>query len=261
MPSANSSRVARRSRRVPAPLPRLLAAVPQRSLVLLTLSYGALSYVQYMFFYWTEYYFEKVMKLPPHESRAAAFTITMSMARWHGAGWLGSDRLCHRLGYGPGCRTMALCGMSLSAGFSYLGIQMTDPDWVVVCFSLSFASLGLCEGIFWTMAPTLEKRNAGLACAPPEHRRQRHRVVGPHRHAAARQSLRLGHGRRRGVHHLRHRCLLWFGITPAPGKKHHARQSQRCGKALRRESVLSGLQPCILAPHSGSEIRLRVSRM
>ena len=37
----------------------VLGLFRNRSLVLLTLSYGALSYLQYMFFYWIEYYFGK----------------------------------------------------------------------------------------------------------------------------------------------------------------------------------------------------------
>src|SRR5207237_3365122 len=40
-----------------------------RGLVLLTLSYGAVGYVQYMFFYWIEYYFKNVLGLPTDESR------------------------------------------------------------------------------------------------------------------------------------------------------------------------------------------------
>ena len=42
----------------------VLGLFRNRSLVLLTLSYGAYSYVQYLYFYWIEYYFGKVLKLP-----------------------------------------------------------------------------------------------------------------------------------------------------------------------------------------------------
>ena len=79
----------------PAPAPtratlgEALALFRNRSLVLLTLSYGALSYVQYMFFYWIEYYFGKVLNLPSSESRQAAFTVTIAMAvGMAGGGWV-----------------------------------------------------------------------------------------------------------------------------------------------------------------------------
>ena len=136
-----------------------------RSLLLLTLSYGALSYVQYLFFYWIEYYFKTELKLPKSESRQAAFIVTMAMAAGMACGgWL-ADRLCRAFGQTAGCRIVAFGGMGLCALFSLLGISTSDTNRVVVCFSLSFAALGLCEGIFWTTAPILEKRLGGLACA------------------------------------------------------------------------------------------------
>jgi sugar phosphate permease len=142
-----------------------LALFRNRSLVLATLSYGALGYVQYMFFYWIEYYFSTVLKLPDSESRQAAFTVTIAMAvGMAGGGWV-SDRLCRWFGFGRGCRAMALLGMCLSAVFSLLGVSMSDSQTVMWCFALSLGSLGLCEGIFWTTAPALEPRNGGLACA------------------------------------------------------------------------------------------------
>ena len=151
--------------RARASLRQALRLLGNRSLVLLTFSYGALSYVQYMFFYWIEYYFSKELKLPVSESRQAAFVVTMAMAvGMAGGGWV-SDRLCHWFGLRWGGRAIALVGMGLSAGFSLLGVSNPDPQLVVWCFALALGSLGLCEGIFWTTAPALEKRNGGLACA------------------------------------------------------------------------------------------------
>jgi MFS transporter, ACS family, D-galactonate transporter len=142
-----------------------LALFRNRSLVLATLSYGALGYVQYMFFYWIEYYFSKVLKLPDSESRQAAFIVTIAMAVGMAAGGWVSDRLCLWFGFRRGCQVMALTGMVLSAGFSLLGVSTTDAQKVVWFFALALGALGLCEGIFWTTAPALEPRNGGLACA------------------------------------------------------------------------------------------------
>jgi MFS family permease len=143
----------------------VLALFRNRSLVLLTFSYGALSYVQYMFFYWIEYYFGKVLKLPDSESRQAASVVTLAMALGMFVGGWVSDRLCHWFGFGGGCRTVALIGMGSSAGFSLLGISVEDRQAVIWCFALAMGALGLCEGIFWTTAPALEPRNGGVACA------------------------------------------------------------------------------------------------
>lgn len=135
------------------------------SLVLLTASYGALSYLQYMFFYWVEYYFGRVLKLPDTESRRAAFIVSIAMAIGMAGGGWASDLLCRWFGFNWGARIIAIAGMCLSAGFSVLGISAGDSDKVVVCFALAMGALGLCEGIFWTMAPALEPRNGGLASA------------------------------------------------------------------------------------------------
>jgi MFS family permease len=151
--------------RTRATLREVLRLFGNRSLVLLTLSYGMLGYMQYMFFYWIEYYFGNVLKLPDSESRQAAFIVSIAMAIGMVTGGWVSDRLCHWLGFNSGARLIAIVGMGLSAGFCRLGVSMTDPNDVIWCFSLATGALGLCEGIFWTMAPALEPRNGGLACA------------------------------------------------------------------------------------------------
>jgi MFS transporter, ACS family, D-galactonate transporter len=143
----------------------VLALFRNRRLILLTLSYGAVGYVQYLFFYWMGYYFENELGLSKVASRKAAFTVTLAMAVGMASGGWMSDRLCRRFGHAAGCRVMAFTGMGLCAVFSLLGVSVTDPESIVWCFSLSLGSLGLCEGIFWTTAPALEKRSAGLACA------------------------------------------------------------------------------------------------
>ena len=58
----------------------------------------------------------------------------------------------------------AICGIVLML-FSLLGIATADANYVTLWFALALGSLGLCEGVFWTMAPILEPRRGGLACA------------------------------------------------------------------------------------------------
>lgn len=136
-----------------------------RSLVLLALSYGCLGYVQYLFFYWVEYYFKTVLERSESESRDAATIITVVSAVGMAAGGWVADWLCHRFGHTRGCRVVAMSGMGLSGAFSLLGVATQEPAAVVLFFSLALASLGMCEGVFWTTAPALEPRNGGLAGA------------------------------------------------------------------------------------------------
>jgi sugar phosphate permease len=143
----------------------VLGLFRNRSLVLLTLSYGAYSYVQYLYFYWIEYYLKNSLGLPGEKSREAAFTITMAMAVGMAFGGWGADRLGEWLGHRAGRRLVAFAGMGFCAAFSLLGVRTTDPQQIVWCFSLAFWALGTCEAIFWTTAAGLEPRNGGLACA------------------------------------------------------------------------------------------------
>ena len=146
-------------------LREVLGLLRNRSLLLLALSYGAIGYVQYLFFYWIEYYFKNVLKVSTSESRTSAFLITTGMAvGMIGGGWI-ADGLCRTFGRRWGCRAMAFLGMGLGSAFSLLGIATADANYVTLWFALALGSLGLCEGVFWTMAPILEPRRGGLACA------------------------------------------------------------------------------------------------
>jgi hypothetical protein len=60
---------------------------------------------------------------------------------------------------------MALGGMLLSSLFAFLGTTTEAPARVLICFSLAFAVLGMCEGVFWTTVTGLGGRSAGLAAA------------------------------------------------------------------------------------------------
>lgn len=135
------------------------------SLILLTLSYGAIGYVQYLFFYWIEYYFKNELKVGTEASRDSSMIIALAMAGGMSLGGGLSDLLCRALGRVWGCRAMAITGMGLGAAFSLLGLGTQDADTVTLWFAIAFACLGLCEGTFWTTAPLLEPRSGGLACA------------------------------------------------------------------------------------------------
>jgi MFS family permease len=143
----------------------ILRLFQNRRLVLLTLSYGAVNYLQYLFFYWIEYYFTKVHHQSDSESRQTAFLISMAMAFGMLSGGCVADWLCRKLGQTLGSRIMAVTGFGLAALFSLLGAFASDPQLSAFWFALSLGTLGLAEGIFWTTAPILEKRNGGLACA------------------------------------------------------------------------------------------------
>jgi len=160
--SPNPSPVPDQSPRPPATVLQLLG---NRSLLFLTASYTALGYLQYVFFYWVSYYFETVLKRPTDQARWASFIITMSMAVGMALGGRLSDAVCVRCGHLWGRRLVAFVGMGVCALFAYVGVLSPDPTRVTVCFSISLAALGMCEGIFWTTATEIGEESGGVAAS------------------------------------------------------------------------------------------------
>src|SRR5947207_14209812 len=60
--------------------PCLGGLLRNRSLMLLTLSYAAVGYFQYLFFYWMHYYFDEVVHMGKTESRYYSGMPTLAMA-------------------------------------------------------------------------------------------------------------------------------------------------------------------------------------
>lgn len=136
-----------------------------RQLVLLTASYAAVGYFQYLFFYWIEYYFEKQLHLPPLASRRASAIVMLAMAAGMAlGGWL-TDHLCRRWGRRWGRRALVLTGMIGSAVFALVGLSAQDAAAVTCWFALALAALGACEGVFWTAVAELGGSSGGLAAA------------------------------------------------------------------------------------------------
>src|SRR5262249_13011838 len=146
-------------------LPPVASLLRNRSLVWVTISYAAVGYFEYLFFYWIEYYFEGVLKLGIETSRLYSTICTLAMgAGMFLGGWL-SDRLQLQLGTRRGRPLVPVGGMIASAVLLGLGILIREPVWIVTCFALALAAVGACEGPFWITAIELGGRRGGTAAA------------------------------------------------------------------------------------------------
>jgi sugar phosphate permease len=136
-----------------------------RNLILLTLSYGAVGYFQYLFFYWLHYYFDTVLHLGKSESRL--YTMLPSLAMTVGmplGGWL-TDKARISLSHRSGRTLVPKVGMIVSAALLTLGVFSKETFWVVFLFTLSLGVLGLSESAFWTTAVELGGRRGGTGAA------------------------------------------------------------------------------------------------
>jgi MFS family permease len=136
-----------------------------RSLVLLTISYAAVGYFEYMFFYWMQYYFDEVLKLGKTEGRFYATIPTLAMAGGMClGGWL-ADRCASQWGDRRGRAIIPVAGMTASAILLGFGILCQNPNWVVTWFALSMAAVGATEGPLWTTAIELGGHRGGTSAA------------------------------------------------------------------------------------------------
>ncbi len=136
-----------------------------RSLVLLTLSYAAVGYFEYLFIFCTEYYFKAVLKLDVDVSRRYSFIATLAMVVTMPLGGLLSDLLVRSWGYQLGRALVPVIGMVGSAATLFAAAFTQDPLWTLIWFTLAHGAIGATEGSFWTTAIELGGRSGGTSGA------------------------------------------------------------------------------------------------
>jgi MFS transporter, ACS family, D-galactonate transporter len=144
-------------------LEALRRVLSQRSVIVITLSYAAYGYFQYLFFYWISYYFERVQHESPTKARGFTTMITLAMgAGMLCGGWLTSHVPAR---FSPWARRglVPLLGMVASGGAFELGLLASNPQATIAAFVLSAALLGLCEAAFWNTAVELGGPYGGSA--------------------------------------------------------------------------------------------------
>jgi MFS family permease len=131
--------------------------------ICLTLSYAALGYFQYLFFYWIQYYIGTVEHLGDETSRlySTCITLTMGFGMIFG-GWL-ADRIAPHSSGRSRRGLVSSWGMVASGVVFELGLLGNDSRVMVSAFTISAALLGMCEGAFWTTAVELGRSRGGLA--------------------------------------------------------------------------------------------------
>ncbi len=131
--------------------------------ICLTLSYAALGYFQYLFFYWIQYYIGTVEKLGADTARlySTGITLTMGFGMVFG-GWL-ADRIPPHASGRSRRGLVSAWGMIASGVVFELGLLGSDSRVMVSAFAISAALLGMCEAAFWTTAVQLGRSRGGLA--------------------------------------------------------------------------------------------------
>jgi predicted MFS family arabinose efflux permease len=133
------------------------------NLLLITASYLALNYLQYIFYYWIYYYFGTVRKLGQAQTTLATTAAFVSMAVMTPIGGYLSDRAVKRWGVKRGKRVVPVVGMILSSVFLYVGVEGWDVPTTIILFSLAVGCAIATEGAFWSSTVAVAGRRTGAA--------------------------------------------------------------------------------------------------
>lgn len=137
--------------RPPAPF-AWLALFLDRNVLLLTLSYAAVGYLEYLFFFWMNHYFGKILLVEKDRSRLFTAIVLLSMAvGMVSGGWI-ADRLRKSYGAWTGRALVPMVGMTLGAVFLVLGVISTQIGWIVLWLALALLAVGAVEAPTWTAA-------------------------------------------------------------------------------------------------------------
>jgi ACS family D-galactonate transporter-like MFS transporter len=148
-----------------SPILSWLELLQNPNLILVTLSYAAVGYFQYLFVYWMAYYFEKVLKLGPDASKYYAGFLQIALAAGMPlGGWL-SGKLSGFIGVRKGRSFVSGGGMVLSATLLGFGVLAREPFWIVAWFALAHLAIGAAEGPIWATAVDIGGNKGGTAAA------------------------------------------------------------------------------------------------
>jgi sugar phosphate permease len=134
-----------------------------RSLVLLTVSYAAIGYFEYLFFFWTQHYFKEVRHVDVETSRLYSLMTNLSMAAGMILGGGLTALLVRRFGARLGLVLVPIGGMLAGAVFLLMAIQAKEAGGMVFWLCLANAAVGSTEAPQWTIAIELGGRHGATA--------------------------------------------------------------------------------------------------
>jgi ACS family glucarate transporter-like MFS transporter len=139
------------------------ALLKNRRLLTLSASYFCLNYFEYIFFYWTYYYFGEVLHVGQSLTAIATTSIMLGMVVLGPAGgWL-ADKLSVTRGLQRGRRAVVVGALTMSAILLFAGAGGFGTVATILLLTLAFGCASMSEGPFWASAISVAKDDAGAA--------------------------------------------------------------------------------------------------
>jgi sugar phosphate permease len=136
-----------------------------RNLLLLSISYAAANYFEYILFYWPYYYFSQVRHTSLADTASYTTAIWVSWAIMTPLGGWITDLLGIRFGRSFSLRIVPVVALTCSAVLLFFGVRLSNPleAATLMCFALGLAAAT--EGPYWTAAAEVGGRQVGAASA------------------------------------------------------------------------------------------------
>src|SRR5262249_11062723 len=129
------------------------------NVLILTISYATIGYLEYLFFFWMNHYFGNILHIDKDLSRIYTAILYLSMAvGMAGGGWF-ADRLRKRFGAWAGRALVPMLGMTLGAIFLGAGVISEQIVAIVAWLALALMAVGAAEGPVWTAAAEIGGRH------------------------------------------------------------------------------------------------------
>lgn len=142
-----------------------LSLIMSRNVWLLSATYFAIGYFEYLLFYWSSRYFEKILEMDKEDAIRNSALLPLAMAVGQlVSGWV-CDRLVEIVGHRWARGSVAILGLVGAAFFLAAGTLVENQTLIVVFLALSMAAIGMCEGAAWVCAIEVGGRCAASSAA------------------------------------------------------------------------------------------------
>lgn len=128
---------------------RLMRALTNRNVLLLSLSYVCMNYAYYLLSNWVFLYLVQERHFSILESGWLASTPPLAAALGAGVGGALTGILCLRYGDHWGYRLVPLAALPSAGLLLLVGVNAANPYWAVVALAACFACIELTEGSYW----------------------------------------------------------------------------------------------------------------
>jgi len=135
-----------------------------RNIILLAASYLSVGYFEFLFFYWTYYYFGTVRQMGDRASATYTTVLFLAFLVMSPIGGWATDLLASKYGTRTARRAVPIFCLTLSAACLFCGTNLKAALPTVAILSFAMGLAGASEASYWSSAIDIGRGQVGSAC-------------------------------------------------------------------------------------------------